>query len=238
MMQKLQTLLDDIFEESDNFPAEVTPDDLTSSKFFDRISKDGQQPLLSARAIAKVIRYVSRVQNSKRKQKTAEEGLSWDEEALKRLFRLLEREMREVEMVVPFPEDQRAVANGDKAKKGKKGKGKKGSQSPERESAENGDDGGELAEDELAAHDEVLEGIGTAGLAAECCLVIFDGEGISKTVSANQCRFDQAHFKQLYSEDLLSTCVAVVKDEMTLVIFPVMEGLAGESESSCFGIGD
>jgi hypothetical protein len=32
--------------------------------------------------------------------------------------------------------------------------------------------------------------------------------------------------------------VAVVKDEMTKVIFPVMEGLAGESESSRFGIGD
>jgi cohesin loading factor subunit SCC2 len=183
MMQKLQTLLDDIFEESDNFPAEVTPDDLTSSKFFDRISKDGQQPLLSARAIAKVIRYVSRVQNSKRKPNNAEEGLSWDEEALKRLFRLLEREMREVELAVPFPEDKRAVPNGDTAKKGKKGKGKKGSRSPERESAENGEDGGGLAEDELAAHDEVLEVIGTAGLAAECCLVIFDGEGISKTVS-------------------------------------------------------
>jgi cohesin loading factor subunit SCC2 len=189
MMQKLQTLLDDIFEESDNFPAEVTRDDLTSSKFFDRISKDGQQPLLSARAIIKVIRYVSRVQNSKRKQKAAEEGFSWDEEALKRLFRLLEREMREMEMVVPFPEDKQAVANGDKAKKGKKGKGKKGSRSPERELEENGDDGGELAEDELAAHDEVLGGIGTAGLAAECCLVIFDGEGISKTVSASRRRF-------------------------------------------------
>ncbi|RSH84025.1 Sister chromatid cohesion protein 2 [Saitozyma podzolica] len=217
MMQKLQTLLDDIFEESDNFPAEVTLDDLTSSKFFDRISKDGQQPLLSARAITKIIRYVSRVQNSKRKQTAAEEGFFWDEEALKRLFRLLEREMREMETAVPFPEDKRAVANGDKAKKGKKGKGKKGSQSPERESVEIGDDGGELAEDELAAHDEVLRGIGTAGLAAECCLVIFDGEGISKT---------------LYSEDLLSTCVAVVKDEMTKVIFPVMEGLAGEKVSS------
>jgi cohesin loading factor subunit SCC2 len=181
MMQKLQTLLDDIFEESDNFPAEVTLDDLTSSKFFDRISKDGQQPLLSARAITKIIRYVSRVQNSKRKHTAAEEDFSWDEEALKRLFRLLEREMREVET---------AVANGDKAKKGKKGKGKKGSQSPERESVEIGDDGDELAEDELAEHDEVLRGIGTAGLAAECCLVIFDGEGISKTVSANLRRSD------------------------------------------------
>jgi hypothetical protein len=35
---------------------------------------------------------------------------------------------------------------------------------------------------------------------------------------------------QLYSEDLLLSAVKTVRDQMTKVIFPVVEGLAGESE--------
>lgn len=36
---------------------------------------------------------------------------------------------------------------------------------------------------------------------------------------------------QVYSEDHMTLAVACIRDQMTKVLFPVVEGLAGESES-------
>jgi cohesin loading factor subunit SCC2 len=231
-LQKLQHVLEDIFEESDMFPAEVTTEDLASSKYFDGLSGEGSQPLLSAKVIDKVLRYVTGVQGSKRKQKAAEEGATWNEEAIKKLFYLLERVIMEVEMTVVFPDDKKASSVGEKGKKGgRKAKGQKDTKSQSHEEVgaqELGDKDGQIGENEMQAHEMALARMYKAALAAECCLTALSSEGLSKPVSAAK-PGSIADYAQLYSEDLLSTCVGMLKDELAKVVFPVMEGLAGES---------
>ncbi|KAK8844801.1 hypothetical protein IAR55_006651 [Kwoniella newhampshirensis] len=226
--QKLHTLLEDIIEESDAFPTNPTSGDLAGSRFFSSTTHDGSTPLLSVKTIYKISQYVSRVQSSRRRQKslasTTGENGEWDSDVISGIFRLLERSMRDAEHVIVFAEDRKAVAASSQIDDGKDKAKKKKWKPANREAAKPPSPSKEGLETEL--RDEVLEAserglsrVRSGVAAAECCLILLGSDGLTK---------------QMYSEDLLSTCVTTVKGQMEKVIFPIVEGLAGEKMSSTY----
>ncbi|WVW81234.1 hypothetical protein I302_103225 [Kwoniella bestiolae CBS 10118] len=214
--QKLVNLLEDIFEESDTFPSNPTSGDLAGSRFFSTTTKDGSVPLLSFQAIKKVSSYVTRVQSARKRQSSgnADAGVGqWDPEVMGNILRLLERNMRDMENLTVFLEDRKPTTQTGEGKKKSASKKKKDTPDP------SGDDIEELglSEDALEKHESILGRVRDGVGAAECVLVLLDSEGLSK---------------QMYSEDLLTTSVSVVKEQMEKVMFPIVEGLAGEKISS------
>ena len=190
--QKLQSLFEDIFEESDSFPANPVHDDIASSKYFSDIDNDGALPLLASATIEKITRYVTRVQNSKRRCRNENDTAEWDVEAVRRILKLVQRTMTYAERVVAFPEDRKPVSPGREDKLGFAGKGRaKGRKKTTSTTAiqDNKEDGTaeerEVLIDEAAiqAHDKNLLIFRDGGLGAECCLVLLDSEGLSKQAS-------------------------------------------------------
>ena len=190
--QKLQSLLDDIFEESDSLPAEPTSEDLSSARYFSSLSKDGGRPLLSDNTLDKISRYVSRVQNGKQKHGVIggkRSVIEWDTEMVGRLLNLLEANMVQGDGLVVFPNDKKNAT----AEKAKKGKGAKGKAAKSKSLSASAKDQEEASEKEEAGYgnpeEKVHQGeyrlatLRSAGLAAECCLVIMDTEGLSKQAS-------------------------------------------------------
>ncbi|WRT63186.1 uncharacterized protein IL334_000089 [Kwoniella shivajii] len=219
--QKLSNLLEDIFEESDAFPANPSSGDLLGSRFFSLIMQDGTTPLLSYQAIKKVSSYVYRIQVARRRQSSVNgEVEQWDAETMASILRLLERNMRDIESLNVFSEDRKGVSllqKDDEQKGGKQNRKKKDQKLPN--PTDENEDGITLSDDVLQGHEIVLRRARDGVAASECVLVLLDSEGLSK---------------QMYSEDLLTTSVSIVKDQMEKVIFPVIEGLAGEKISSSY----
>lgn len=247
-MQKLQTLLDDIFEESDALPADPSPEDITTCRFFSRISSKGSShPLLSEATIHKLIRYITRVQLGRKKQKAKAEGQGWDEEALKRLFRLLERSLVECEGVEVFSADKAPpTTEGQRTKKG--GKRSKKQQAAAKDgdasletvgtdskSSQETADSDKLDHDSVVMYEERMAVVRDGVLAAHCVFLILDEEGLSKPVRLERLKQGMALIQQLYSEDLVSTCVTTLKEAMSKVIFPFVEAVAEESKSISAG---
>ena len=187
--QKLQSLFEDIIEESDSFPANPAPDNLASAKYFSSVCKQGDQPLLAQSAIEKITQYVTRVQSSKRGSDS--DSTEWDVEVIGRILKLVEGSMSSAEAIELFPEDRKGASSVKAEKKsGQKGrKGMKGGrisksptitqQSKEEGAPEVTDTLNEVA---IEAFEERLAVLRTGGLAAECCLVLLDSEGLSKQV--------------------------------------------------------
>ncbi|WWC57550.1 uncharacterized protein I303_100082 [Kwoniella dejecticola CBS 10117] len=213
--ERLQNLLEDIFDESDTFPSNPTSGDMAGSRFFATISKDGSIPLLSVGTIKKICSYVTRIQSARKRHTTNSDVGQWDDEVLSHILRLLERNIRDVESLVAFPEDRKAIA----AESEEEGKMKKEKKSQNKEINEHDESEDVLSEKSLATHESVLSRARDGVVAAECVLVLLDSEGLSK---------------QMYSEDLLSISVSVVKEQMEKIVFPVVEGMAGEKISSSY----
>lgn len=154
---------------------------------------------------------MTRVHKNQKRQRleSNRQAVAWDVDNLSRLFRMLERVMNETDELEIFPNNGRkTVINGSPTKKGKKSK---------KVDDETKDDTPDiqLTDGEVLQAEERLTTMSTAAAAALCVLVVLDSDGLPK---------------QLYSEDLLSLAVTTIRDEMTKVLFPVIEGLAGESE--------
>jgi cohesin loading factor subunit SCC2 len=208
-IQKLQSLFEDIFEEADSFTANPTAEEVDSSSFFEGLAADGVHPVLATKTIEKIILYTARVQDTRKRQRKTEAGaIPWDVDSLLRLFCMLERNMRDAEGVNPFPDNGRkAVVNPSPKKGGKKG-GKKGAGGPSMDTPEL-----EMTAEEQDTGDSALEVMKVASTAAFCILAILSYRTTPK---------------QLYSEDLLSLAVTTIRNQMTNIIFPVVEALAGE----------
>nr|XP_019013987.1 uncharacterized protein I206_00064 [Kwoniella pini CBS 10737]OCF52768.1 hypothetical protein I206_00064 [Kwoniella pini CBS 10737] len=212
--QRLQNLLEDVFEESDTFPSNPTSGDIAGSRFFSTITKDGSTTLLSFETMKKISSHVTRIQSARRRHTSANTYVGqWEEESLSNILRLLERNMRDTENLVVFSEGKKVSANSEE-------KGKKKKDKTSQINNTNGHDHVEtLSDNVIEKYENSLARVRNGVVAAECVLVLLDSEGLSK---------------QMYSEDLLSTCVSTIKEQMEKTIFPIIEGLAGEKISSTY----
>lgn len=162
-------MFDNIIEESDAFPAELSPDDLRDSRYFSTLSRIGSFPLLSGKTVSALIEYTSRVRSKRRGQ-----GEEWDIDTYTKILRLLEQVMREGDDLPSFQE----VRKPDIASKGKKSK--KGSKSPDLNDKPL-EPAAESAEQIQHRHSE-LAIFGAAGSAAACALSMLDQQGLPKQV--------------------------------------------------------
>lgn len=173
----MQNLFDDIFEESDTFPAEPTDEHLSSSRYFSAVQQGTDLPLLADRVIEKISRHIARIQKGERRQST--DSVEWDSEVIGRILRLLERGLAGVEGIDPFPSDTQAAQRKKTKSKTRKEKDETGS--PDLEDALEGSQ--EITEFEVEEGQTRLTTLKRAVLAAECVLAIVDTEGLSKQVS-------------------------------------------------------
>lgn len=100
--------------------------------------------------------------------------MEWEEDSLKRVFHILERTMRDVEDINPFPSDKK----GEVKKKEKVGKKKKKEESSQEESMDSDLTGIDLRLAETRTTTAVA-----CMRAVECTLACLDSEGLSKPVS-------------------------------------------------------
>jgi len=230
LIEKLQQLMEDIFEESDNFPAEPSEQDIAAAKYFVAPHPASTFALLSDKGVRKITSSVNRVQKAMTKSKNQE--LDWEAAGLSKLFRLLERSMTGPDVLAPFDHDKKATVAKKKGK-AKKEKEKKGSKSPEAEAVDLKEEEevstAELTAGELQQKEAVLDAHARAGLAAECCLTLLDTDGLPKHVSCSHYVLDLVDV-QLLSEEILTIAVAVVKDTLAKVLIPVVEALGGSSQ--------
>ena len=186
-LKKLTKCLEDIFEEHDSFSAEPSAEDLVSSKWFHRLSKSGNQPLLSASSIERLTRYISRVQAGRNLYSMASapvEPSEWDSESISRILKLLDRSIQEADQMEVFPDDRNPVKTIERPVKGGRTK-KKTSPPTENKTATNQDDDDaqvKLDPTILADLQDRLVIMRHAALAVQCCLTIFDSNRLEKEV--------------------------------------------------------
>ena len=198
--QKLQSLLEDVFEDSDSFSAVPNSQDLLRSTYFGSLSSQTGQPLLADKTIEKISRYVTSLQKGKRRQTS--DAVEWDPVMIGTLLRLLERSMVGVDNINPFPDDKKAVAT-KKKKKGKKES--TGSKSPELDEEEPSQEVA-LTDAEAQHGQQLLEAFRSAGVAAECCLTIIDTENLPKQVSSPDPEFGESSCKASIRRHCLDGC--------------------------------
>lgn len=189
--QKLQNLLEDIFEEQDSFAAEPSLEDVSNSRFFSGVSSDGAHALLSVDTLNKVARYVSRLQHKKKRQRSKSDGggIPWDADSILRILKMMEKIMREAEYATPFPDSGRH-ATGTSASPQKK---KKGGKKAADEALAAGDEGTpEVDEADMLELEHILATMSTAASAALCCLVTMATDGLPKQVSRRGVPFADA----------------------------------------------
>ena len=149
--------------------------------------------------------------------------------------------MKEAEGIVVFPDDAKPSTKAVKGEKKSK-KGVKSLKSPDppiatetgnAEKASPEVDGTDLDEAAFLMCEAALSKVWTGGLSAECCLLLLDSEGLSKQVRVCW-RKSSLTRRQLFSEDLLSTCASIIKEQTLKTVFSVIEGLAGDSTLRSF----
>ncbi|GJJ15616.1 hypothetical protein Clacol_009894 [Clathrus columnatus] len=228
-LEKLTAFIDDIFENEDSLPADIsTRVSFISHEWFSIHSTNTACPRLSVAIIQKLTKLVSQVTRPRKRMRLARDaprkmtgGLAEvDALILSRLMKILERSVKAGEDVDPF--GHVVPTNGDKrAKVQKKAKGKtskgKGKESENVDETNCSEAGGfeveeqeddVLTEESLQKMEKLLEVAVESVLAADCCIALLAADRLPK---------------QLYSEELITSCLSAVKNQLTKVIYPFVE---------------
>ncbi|KAG8957597.1 Sister chromatid cohesion protein 2 [Tulasnella sp. 419] len=241
-LEKLQTLLDDIFEAEDSIPADTdstTVDEDQFFQFFSRLTTDYTRPLLSSAIMAKLTKAIGvvarpmkriRLQTGKIGPTPRRAGLTeLDPQILSRILKMLGRSARLGEDLDPFagPPVSMSVLTVEVASPTKSGKGKKkaagtkknaggkgaakgveGEEPVEHENQEDTTNSLDVTEEQWEKMSKELEMAKESAIAADCCLALLSADKLSK---------------QLYSEELITSCLASIKNQLTKVVYPFAE---------------
>lgn len=205
-LEKLTSLIEDIFEAEDSLPPDVDPSDL--SEFFSLTTTDSTRPLLHPTIIRKLIKNIGHVARPTKRLRTAA-GVQGtprgkgrmaevETQVLARLLKMLERNVKAGEDVDPFLYTGPPVATGGggspskkspkKPARGKKGERRSKSRTPggEEEAELAGSLGlgevQELGDTELERLTTVLEIARDSILAADCCIALLGSDRLTKQV--------------------------------------------------------
>ncbi|RDX49866.1 hypothetical protein OH76DRAFT_1556053 [Lentinus brumalis] len=230
-LDKFLTLLEDVFEAEDGLPPDVEPEDLPMD-WFSPLTAPGAQPQLHPNLVRKLITHITKVARpSKRHRLNSRDAngatqtprykgrmADIDVATLSRILKMLERSVRAGEDLDPFPAG--VGASSQKPTKGKKSTKKAqvdGSRSKSQSPGEPAD-GDAMEVDEADQHsitDQDIEGLTRtlelardSILAADCCVALLGSDRLPK---------------QLYSEELITASLAVVKNHLTKILYPFVE---------------
>ena len=228
-LEKLITLLEDIFEAEDTLPADASQESLPAD-FFSPIAPDPSRPQLHPNLIRKLSKLISRLARPmKRLRSSTAATLSpnasvpisiGDVETTihSRILKMLERSVRAGEDLDPFkadkaPEMRTSASPNKKSKVSKKPTSDSRSQSqpPDEPQVDTNADTAEPpsvtdAELDTLAHN--LELARDSILAADCCLALLGADRLPK---------------QVYSEELITACLGAVKNQLERIVYPFVE---------------
>ena len=228
-LEKLITLLEDIFEAEDTLPADASQESLPAD-FFSPITPDPSRPQLHPNLIRKLSKLISRLARPiKRLRSSTAATLSpnasvpisiGDVETTihSRILKMLERSVRAGEDLDPFkadkaPEMRTSASPNKKSKVSKKptSDSRLQSQPPDEPQVDTNADTAEPpsvtdAELDTLAHN--LELARDSILAADCCLALLGADRLPK---------------QVYSEELITACLGAVKNQLERIVYPFVE---------------
>ncbi|EMD39745.1 hypothetical protein CERSUDRAFT_150412 [Gelatoporia subvermispora B] len=236
-VEKLTAFLEDIFEAEDNLPPDVEVDDLPL-EFFSPLTVDRSHPLLHPTVIRKLTSYVTKVARpSKRQRYSSRDGTTGvtatprskarvsqiDVNMLSRILRILARSVSAGEDVEPFGCTQSRTDNvpmtPSKSKKsGRSSKaashaevGRSKSKSPDENQLANNQEQPmqeDLSDSDLETLTRTLDIARDSVMAADCCIALLASDRLTK---------------QLYSEELITSCLRTVKNQLSRIVYPFVE---------------
>ena len=249
-LEKLITLIEDIFEAEDCLSADVQTVDLPK-EFFSPLTSDCNHPQLQHNLIRKLTKHITQLAHPSRRVRrpTREIGTSGTSGAkireslgdietptLSRLMKILERSIKAGEDLDPFRTSVlRPSAPSSPTKKSHKQSTVVDGSNGEGAEMKQNSPPSELQHQQLSDSDVrtlaiQLEIARDSILAAECCIALLGGEGLTKQVCiiVTLCTIislTRSHL-QLYSEELITTCLSTIKNQLTMIVYPFVEGIA------------
>ncbi|CDO75304.1 hypothetical protein BN946_scf184654.g12 [Trametes cinnabarina] len=244
-IEKLTTLLEDIFEAEDALSPDVEPHELPA-EWFSSLSTPGSPPHLHPSVIRKLTTQITKVARpSKRHRINSREAngatcgtpryrcrmTDIETATLARVLKMLERSVRTGEELDPFkfsgaPAPSSRSGKEKKSTSGKKASGE-GRRSKSQSPAGQGDDESmdvdepaaeqSVTEQDLEALVRTLEIARDSVLAADCCIALLGSDRLPK---------------QLYSEELITACLATVKNQLSKILYPFVEASPTDSHIS------
>ncbi|KAK0188221.1 hypothetical protein F5146DRAFT_1062556 [Armillaria mellea] len=230
-MEKLESLLEDIFEAEDALPADVDLADLNMD-FFSPATADTSRPLLHPNIVRKLSKYIGQIARPNKRVRHGGPSVAGTPrskgrlaeatvQSLSRILKLLERTVRTGENLDPFAYSGYTTQASPRKASPKKPKAKK----PDRRSKSKTPVDGEREEEVEAIHADnpsnrsptesdfenlgvQLEAAKDSVLAAECCITLLGSDRLPK---------------QLYSEELITACLSTLKNQLNKVIYPFAE---------------
>ncbi|KAF7297577.1 Sister chromatid cohesion protein [Mycena kentingensis (nom. inval.)] len=210
---------------------------LPAEFFSQQTTTEVSHPLLGPAIMRKLIKYIGQVAQGKRNRHANAVGgtpraqdnslAAVDVVILSRILKLLERSVKAGEDIDPFPGlpvSHAQAAPGSAQSSPKKPKKKK-----RRSKSLSGDEGeaetmevdmgapAGLTDEEKDKLERALELVRDSMLAVECCFTLMSGGRLPK---------------QLYSEELITSCLNAVKNQLEKVIYPFIEASAGVTPGS------
>ncbi|KAF9806781.1 hypothetical protein IEO21_08541 [Rhodonia placenta] len=239
-IEKFTTLLEDIFEAEDSLPPDADVRDLPS-EFFSPHTVESAYPLLHPNLIRKLSTHIGKVARpSKRMRLSSREGNAHSETprrkgrmaevdaaVLSRTLKILERSVKAGEDLEPFgaaapivPKKPPSSPRKKSTKKGQTGEDRR-SKTPKSLNDEpgSGDEGLSVGVDDDSASQAVtetdleklsntLDVARDSLLAADCCIGLLSSDRLTK---------------QLYSEELITTCLSSAKNQLAKIVYPFVE---------------
>ncbi|TCD62425.1 Sister chromatid cohesion protein 2 [Steccherinum ochraceum] len=225
-LDKLVTLIEDIFEAEDSLAPDLAVSELPT-EFFSPLTTDASRPLLHPSIMRKLTSYVGKVTRPTKRlrlssrdkngvpstPKSSSRVSQLEIPTLSRILRILDRSVKAGEDVDPFRTSLGTVeGNGSlgspvKARKSgsKQQKARPGDGDVEMEISPEPSDTSPIDYDGLT---KALDVARDSVLAADCCIAILSSDRLPK---------------QLYSEELITTCFATIKSQLNKIVYPFVE---------------
>ncbi|KAG8703668.1 Sister chromatid cohesion protein 2, partial [Ceratobasidium sp. 394] len=198
-LEKLCALIDEVIEAEDTLDPEAAAESGGPTEWFSAHTSDWSAPLLAPTVISRLT------------QQAARRGIRLSEvdtSNLVRILRILGRSVAKGEDLDPFGSLLGGAGASNTAKAKVKGKKKGKGPTEEEVEGEEPKEEVELSEDDFLKLASALETAKEAVVAADCVFAILSAEKLPK---------------QLYSEDLITSCLAAVKNQLSNIIYPYVE---------------
>ncbi|KAI0317644.1 hypothetical protein OF83DRAFT_1120276 [Amylostereum chailletii] len=244
-LEKFSALVEDVFEAEDALPADAELESLPL-EFFSPLTVEPARPQLHPNIIRKLTKHITQVVRPAKRVRTqsaagqtprAKGPLSIADleiPTLARILKILERSVRAGEDLDPFLSDRPAEPRGvtvspskKKSAKARKALGERRSKSKtpgvEGEGAGAGREGTPMDVDpqvdmsDLDKLSRLLDIARDSILAADCCIALLGSDRLPK---------------QVYSEELITVCLAAIKNQLNKVIYPFVEASTDSSQIS------
>ncbi|KAI0823297.1 hypothetical protein BC628DRAFT_1504458 [Trametes gibbosa] len=243
-IEKLITLLEDIFEAEDGLPPDIEPHDLPAD-WFSAFTIPGSQPHLHPNLIRKLTTQITKVARPSKRHRINSRDANGgatpryrcrmadiDTATLSRILKMLERSVRAGEELDPFKSSAPAGALPSKTGKGKKAANAKKapadgrrskSQSPGEQDEGDSMDVDEPPTEQLITEQDIeiltrtLEIARDSVIAADSVVALLGSDRLPK---------------QLYSEELITACLSTVKNQLTKILYPFVEASTHDTQVS------